>query len=933
MGPTSAPFRVGIHVKSRFETPLAIAALVGLILAAFWKLTLMKGVVITDDVFASDLMNENFPYRVALGEALRAGHWPLWVREIYGGFPLLARSEAGVCYPFNIVLFGLLPPYVALNLTILLTLIIAAVGMYLYAREIGGDVRAGLLGGTAFAFSGFLMAHMKHLSMANGASWLPLGLLLLERAVVRRSRRPLVWFAVVFGLQHLSGNAQVAYYCGALYLLYFPLRLLNHRGASDVDKVPLGRAFACFAAALALGSLLAAVQLIPTYELVSLTQRAGGVTFDYASRFAYDPASFWTFLLPYGNGDAGDATYAGKGIFWEEYGYVGVVTFLLAAYATLRCRESWHVKFFALAAGGSYLLVLGPTTPAYWLVFHAVPGMKYFRFPTRLLVITDLSLIALASLGLTRLAAELTGRRLSRIPALAVVLTVADLLHAQLRQNPIADWSTWTRPPATAEILRTDSSLFRILCVGGNHAHRRTFQEAKGWEGDLQPFVDQREFIQPSSNVLYGLSSPNGYANSDPQLPRRRLGRPEPRWRHHANRVDPRRRVSTGAQLLEADAHVRREVLDLVLGFRPGAPPHAPGAIRGLLPLSKRRRSSARPSRRRGDGRARRSRRAGSAHVGWVRPGSVRAARRAAGRLPARAGTWRRQRPVPALRHERRRAAGSLPARGDPRLFGFVLSRVACGSRRAYNADFPSQPDPAGRRRPCRRAPGAVSFRAHDGRRGRLHLARLAADTARLVQTLEQLQRMSMNGSKFPVVPSLQFQSQMSDSQSESGPGDHLFKARSGFAHTKASADENFEFVAMQIIMFVYFVPSTALMAAVLSRVFMQLWTQTSIVVEHPVNPAARLQLWVQASIKLSVGAPPAPPVPVWADPPVAAVWPPVDPVVPPVEPVVPPVEPGVPGMLLLHAARPSTMIIGTNVCVNRFVNFFASLAFDISSP
>ena len=516
MGPTSAPFRVGIHVKSRFETPLAIAALVGLILAAFWKLTLMKGVVITDDVFASDLMNENFPYRVALGEALRAGHWPLWVREIYGGFPLLARSEAGVCYPFNIVLFGLLPPYVALNLTILLTLIIAAVGMYLYAREIGGDVRAGLLGGTAFAFSGFLMAHMKHLSMANGASWLPLGLLLLERAVVRRSRRPLVWFAVVFGLQHLSGNPQVAYYCGALYLLYFPLRLLNHRGASDVDKVPLGRAFACFAAALALGSLLAAVQLIPTYELVSLTQRAGGVTFDYASRFAYDPASFWTFLLPYGNGDAGDATYAGKGIFWEEYGYVGVVTFLLAAYATLRCRKSWHVKFFALAAAGSYLLVLGPTTPAYWLVFHAVPGMKYFRFPTRLLVITDLSLIALASLGLTRLAAELTGRRLSRIPALAVVLTVADLLHAQLRQNPIADWATWTRPPATAEILRTDSSLFRILCVGGNHAHRRTFQEAKGWEGDLQPFVDQREFIQPSSNVLYGLSSPNGYANLIP---------------------------------------------------------------------------------------------------------------------------------------------------------------------------------------------------------------------------------------------------------------------------------------------------------------------------------------------------------------------------------------------------------------------------------
>ncbi len=80
-----------------------------------------------------------------------------------------------------------------------------------------------------------------------------------------------------------------------------------------------------------------------------------------------------------------------------------------------------------------------------------------------------------------------------------------------------------------------------------------------------------------------------------------------------------------------------------------------------------------------------------------------------------------------------------------------------------------------------------------------------------------------MNGSKFPVVPSLQFQSQMSDSQSESGPGDHLFNARSGLAQTKSADVANFGFVAMQIIMFVYFVPRTELMAAVLSRVFMQL--------------------------------------------------------------------------------------------------------------
>lgn len=513
------------------ETRIALALIIAIILAAFWKLTLMKGVVITDDKFASDLMNENFPYRVALGKALRAGEWPLWVREIYGGFPLLARSEAGVCYPFNIVLFGLFPPFVALNLTILLTLLTAGIGMYCYALELEAPPLAALLAGVAFCFSGYLMSHLKHLSMANAACWLPVGLALLERAVVRDSYRPLLWFALVFGLQHLSGNAQTAYYCGVLYLLYFPLRRFHRfrvtrapantrsslRLALDVFKSKLTWSFA---AALALGSLLAAVQLIPTYELVSYSQRSGGVSFKYASDFAYDPTSFWTFIYPYSNGDVGNRTYTGSGIFWEDYGYVGVLTLLLALYGVVRSWKTWHVRFFAAAALVSYLLVLGPTTPLYQLAFNAMPGMSYFRFPTRLLLITDLSIIALAALGLTRLGAERvlakSFRHASIIQASFVLITIGDLLYFQLRLNPIVDATRWQQPPATANILAQDASLFRMLCIGGNHAHRRTFEQANGWEGDLQPFVEQREFLQPSSNILYGLSAPNGYANLTP---------------------------------------------------------------------------------------------------------------------------------------------------------------------------------------------------------------------------------------------------------------------------------------------------------------------------------------------------------------------------------------------------------------------------------
>ncbi|MGQ0721873.1 MAG: hypothetical protein ACT4PE_09905, partial [Candidatus Eiseniibacteriota bacterium] len=215
-----------------------VVALVLLVLVPFWPLTTMQGVVITDDIFTSDLMNDAFPSRFFLGEALKGGELPLWYPPVYGGFPLLARPEAGVCYPPNLLLFGLLPPYAALNVTMLLTLVVAAVGMYLFARRIVASTPAAMLAAVAIAYSGFLISHLKHLSMVNVACWLPLGLWCIERC--RRcadagdgpaARRSLVWLGGVMALQVLAGHVQIAYYSGLVYGAYFVARFLGTRSA------------------------------------------------------------------------------------------------------------------------------------------------------------------------------------------------------------------------------------------------------------------------------------------------------------------------------------------------------------------------------------------------------------------------------------------------------------------------------------------------------------------------------------------------------------------------------------------------------------------------------------------------------------------------------------------------------------------------------
>ena len=99
---------------------------------------------------------------------------------------------------------------------------------------------------------------------------------------------------------------------------------------------------------------------------------------------------------------------------------------------------------------------------------------------------------------------------------------------------------------------------------------------------------------------------------------------------------------------------------------------------------------------------------------------------------------------------------------------------------------------------------------------------------------------MSTQGSKFPSVPSLQFQSQISclhgDIVLASTTGDHLVKARSGFAQVKPADVAKAGSFATQTIMTVYCRPNSALTAYVLSYVVRQLCWHTSIVVEQVSN-------------------------------------------------------------------------------------------------
>jgi hypothetical protein len=497
--------------------------LAAFLLPPFWKIATLQAVNIQDDIFTSDLINDRLPARAFVGESIRQAQLPFWIPGIYTGFPALGQVEIGVLYPSNLVLFGLLSPYAAIAYAQLLPLFIAGLGAFLLAREYGLPLATAFLAAGTFSLSGFFVCHLRQLNMVDAACWIPLLFMATGRVASGEGQRAPFYLALLWWLQLLAGHPQISFYTGIVLLGHFleRWRAARREGATP-GAAPFFRQGGRFALALAIGTLAAAAQIIPSIELAQLSHRRGGLSYADAARFPASPFNVWTFFVPYVNGDPGRDTYRLSGIFWEQYGYVGALTMLLAIVALVAGRRNPVVRWLAALAVVSYLMVLGSNTPLFYWAHRWLPGMSYFRFPTRFLVFVDLALAMLGAFGLAHLLEGLKRRGL-RLAACATVLavTAADLWVHQMRQVPQVPWSAWTSSIGTVRFLHEakvrSGGPWRCFSVDSLGVHRQIYHAARGWAGDLSGYVLHRALLQPSFNLLFDLERPDGYANLVPR--------------------------------------------------------------------------------------------------------------------------------------------------------------------------------------------------------------------------------------------------------------------------------------------------------------------------------------------------------------------------------------------------------------------------------
>lgn len=427
-----------------------------------------------------DAKNQFYPMLRWLAAEIHAGHWPIWMAEIFAGRSTLADPQSMVLSP-SFVLVALLDPAPSMrmaDMAVLADLLLGGIAILLLGRVKRIHPAAALLAALVFMFGGAATARLQHVLLVQSYSWTPVVLLAVELAI----RKPTLMRGAAVGLAGgllAIGRDQVAF-----------LGLIAAAGwaAAGIAQQPdlrrwLARAWPAMTLAGVLAAIVALPPVLATLQFAKESNRPV-FTYDYVAWGSLPPVSLLTGLSgDYFAGLFDIAGYWGPGRpGWEDAPaaaeksicqlYAGVAAAVLVVW--LGALRGWLGRSGGRLATAilvlALLYALGDYTPFFGWAFELVPGVDKFRRPADAAFIVNLGLtltvMAIAGRYLdSGLGTSSTRRVLAEAGAAAAILALALLVAWQHEALEAAALSVLTSAAAACVVV--------ALLVWGARGDRR----------------------------------------------------------------------------------------------------------------------------------------------------------------------------------------------------------------------------------------------------------------------------------------------------------------------------------------------------------------------------------------------------------------------------------------------------------------------------
>jgi len=400
--------------QSRWAAPAVIAALV----LVFYLVPLAsESASIQWD--AADL---HYPFQKYWSDHVRSGSLPSWTPYVYAGYPFLAYPETAAWYPphWPFFLIGITPRMIQAELA--LNAFIACLGAFLLISRLVENRSAAVLGGLCYGLSGFFAGHASHVGIFAAAACLPWLLLAFRRALDGSAVRYTALGGMAGAAMILAGYFQTAMY-GFLALGLYAL--------ADLYRAPRRwlRIASVVAGMLALAIIVAAIQIVPTLELVETTSRAMS-NYSRTTDGVLELRALPTLVAPDWLGAISDK-YTGPADITQYYFYAGFLLLPLAALGLAKTKTRLHALFLIVPAAW---FMLGGAAGLYRIAM-LLPGMNKVREPIQGWFVVALGLAMLAAAGFAWV------ERRWRVPYLGAILIAVlfvDVWYWNLLENPLA---------------------------------------------------------------------------------------------------------------------------------------------------------------------------------------------------------------------------------------------------------------------------------------------------------------------------------------------------------------------------------------------------------------------------------------------------------------------------------------------------------------
>lgn len=384
-----------------------------------------------------DVRFQWLPWQRFVIDSVLRGDEPFWNPYLMLGFSQVGESQVGMFYPPNwVTAFIDLEWRFALILCLHMSM--AKLGTYALLRHVGLGRAASVFGAVSFGLCGFMVGQARNYVLVQGAAYLPLFVLWLTQYLDTHKLRYLGYVSIGIALSLCIAHAGTTFMIlGGISFYYFFRLLGSPRFVKDGGL---------YLAAVALGVLFAAVQVLPILELKPLSERANALEFHYSLNPKYN-AGFLrklSFFFPWMFGTTRGAPAAFG--YEESHYYAGAFVPIVAAAGALTWRrvQGAQGRFLAAMCGAgavAFALSLGDYFPLFnpWALLHKLPGFSMFRVPARWGCIFTFALSVLAAFGLQALRDRSLRTRVLFAGAILLPLVGALAAVLQAGLDPVLD--------------------------------------------------------------------------------------------------------------------------------------------------------------------------------------------------------------------------------------------------------------------------------------------------------------------------------------------------------------------------------------------------------------------------------------------------------------------------------------------------------------